>query len=118
MGYFTYHEVEVDNLKDVPQEQYEQDIIAMAQWLIDNTSEFEGTSMGDVDNIYGLIEYDALKWYDSTVDMTNLSKEFPDYGFVITGYGDDRDDIWKEYFHNGKSQFEGCRFVFGENELW
>lgn len=45
---------------------------------------------------------DPIPWYEYEEDLTYLSIMFPDYFFLLFGYGEDSDDIWRAYAHNGK----------------
>lgn len=62
--------------------------------------------------IEDMIENDIMKWYDHTEDMIELSKLFPTVVFTLDGHGEDRDDIWREYYFNGKNQFVQAKIVF------
>ena len=62
--------------------------------------------------IEDMIEDDVMKWYDHTEDMIELSKLFPTVIFTLEGNGEDRDDIWREYYFNGKSQYAPAKIFF------
>lgn len=55
-----------------------------------------------LDESLGCLE--PVKWYSNEEDMREVSKQFPDVLFCLHGEGDDSDDIWDEYFLNGRSQ--------------
>ena len=42
-------------------------------------------------------------WYDYDEDMLEVSRAFPRVHFVLSGDGDDNEDIWEHHFWNGKS---------------
>lgn len=46
------------------------------------------------------------KWDDHLKDMITFSKSYPDYYFYFSNKGDEQDDIWISFFHNGKSHIE------------
>lgn len=48
----------------------------------------------------GTLEYYG-KWYESNSDMKILSKAFPDVLFILRGFGEDDDDVWKYEYLNG-----------------
>lgn len=50
---------------------------------------------------------ESSKWNSWEEDMICLSLKFPDVLFTLSGDGDDSDDKWIAYFHDGKEQF--CR---------
>lgn len=84
MGYSTYHKLEI-------------------------TGEFD-PDLGVDDGYVTLSElqkgYDA-KWYDHRKEMTEMSKKYPKTLFTLRGSGEDygQDDMWKEYYKNGKFQY-------------
>ncbi len=61
-----------------------------------------GYALNDV-----LMCHDNVRWYSHEDDMLEVSKQFPNVLFCLHGQGDDSEDIWDEYFLNGKSQY--CR---------
>lgn len=42
------------------------------------------------------------KWYSHEDHMRKLSKVFPDALFTLTGHGEDEEDIWREFYKDGK----------------
>lgn len=49
-----------------------------------------------------LVSEDTMKWYDHDSDMMQLSTQFPDYYFLLSGQGEDPEDNWRTVYHNGK----------------
>jgi hypothetical protein len=47
-------------------------------------------------------EAESMKWYGYEEDMLALSKDYPDYLFILQGDGEDRGDDWVMYFKGGK----------------
>lgn len=45
-----------------------------------------------------------VKWYEYQDDMFKLSKAFPHLRFYVHGDGDDSDDLWEDYWQDGKFQ--------------
>ena len=58
--------------------------------------------------------YDATKWYDCDEDLKHFSRKHPDALFILSGEGEDNDDIWKAYFRNGRMYKEKAKIVFKE----
>ena len=59
-----------------------------------------------------LIGFDTIKWYDHYDEMRALSKYFPSLYFDLEGFGEGRDDIWREYFHNGEGMHSDAKIIF------
>jgi hypothetical protein len=52
--------------------------------------------------------------------MNEISKEYPNVIFELSGEGEESGDVWKNYYMNGKVQKCQARIVFDEfdeNEL-
>ena len=50
--------------------------------------------------------YESIKWYQSSSDMREISKNWPGTLFVLHGDGEDDDDKWAEFWLGGKSYTE------------
>lgn len=59
-----------------------------------------------------LIGFDTIKWYDHYNEMVALSKEFPSLYFELEGFGEEHDDMWREYFHNGEGMHSDAKIIF------
>lgn len=57
---------------------------------------------------------DSVKWYDHEKDMKQLSLQYPNSVFLLTGEGEENDDIWQKYFKNGKIQSCYAKITFDE----
>ena len=92
MGYYTQYSI-VYNTKTITPE-------------IDKMIEeaFENIDGGGWEYYDGQFWGDERKWYSQEVDMYNLSKQFPDVLFTVSGHGDDFDDVWEEHWQDGSMQ--------------
>lgn len=54
------------------------------------------------------------RWVEYEKDIALLSSKFPSTLFVLKGKGENSDDIWKEYFLNGKSQLCPARIIYDD----
>lgn len=61
-----------------------------------------------------LIMDDEMKWYDYDDDMRNLSLQFPDYVFVLSGQGEEYDDMWRWFYINGHARGGMAEIVYPE----
>lgn len=59
-----------------------------------------------------------LSWPNYIIDMKNLSKEFPDIVFLVEIYGGEPDDIWKDYFKNGKQERCYRHYYWDDPPIW
>jgi len=48
--------------------------------------------------------------------METISKKFPDIYFVITGYGEERDDNWRAYIHDGTIHIYEAVLDYGDSD--
>lgn len=109
MGYYTYFTMEARNIKN--EEEYNSIIYAMKEReLMQHNGESgifdEGKYYDDSHRAY-FEAYDECKWYDHEYDMMKFSRLFPDVTFRLSGDGEEREDMWHKYFHNG--EVEECR---------
>ena len=94
MGYYTTYSL---TLEEGPREQFQrmlEDIDAM---------------MGD--NEMSSFESINAKWYSYETDIKQLSLKYPDIIFRVNGDGEDSDDLWQDFWHNGKRFSERVRFA-------
>lgn len=47
---------------------------------------------------------DEIKWYDHRQDMCEYSKRYPELVFKLHGEGEETEDLWDEYYHDGRYQ--------------
>jgi hypothetical protein len=51
---------------------------------------------------YYFTSEDSIKWYSQEPDCIEVSKRFPNYLIVVTGFGEENADVWKAAYFNGK----------------
>lgn len=121
MGYYTAFDMEVTKTKDAMlqllQNGYfgptlsEEEQLEVAKALCNEDTYFEGCyEEGRARRSYSFCEQawdyflseDTMKWYDHDDDMKQLSMQFPDYYFLLSGRGEDHGDQWRKVYHNGK----------------
>jgi len=64
----------------------------------------------------------AAPWYEHEKHMQILSRKFPAYTFVLSGIGEEPEDMWKKFFTNGLMRQASARisYIFddtGENAV-
>ena len=57
---------------------------------------------------------DSLKWYNYDEDMRRISLAYPDITFVLSGEGEEVEDMWKAYYNNGESEHIDAELVYPE----
>lgn len=62
------------------------------------------------------LSYDSMKWYSHDRDILELSKHFPSVIFELSGEGEDHDDNWITYYHNGEMETLHGRIVYDQPE--
>lgn len=93
MGYYTRYDLKIDGTREE----------------IDRVSEYLYRTEISGYKLLKLSSYEPSKWYNHMEDMLDLSKEFPNVLFTLSGDGEDSGDFWKKYFKGGKVQI-----AFGE----
>lgn len=114
MGYYTAYNINYKVPEGEDREKFSQ---KLALGLYAANSDFYYAENYTIEE---MIESEMMKWYDYEEDMCKLSKLFPSVLFTLEGFGEERDDMWREYFFNGKCQYAPGRVVyeeFDENKL-
>ena len=106
MGYYTLYNISYDVPEGVDKKKFSNKL-AIGLYAIN--SEFGFFKDCEIED---LIEDEMKKWYSCEEDMIQLSKLFPEIVFTIEGWGEDREDIWREYFFNGKCQYAPAQIKF------
>lgn len=55
---------------------------------------------------------EEIKWVDHESVMRFYSKEFPETVFLLKGSGERFEDVWQEYYKNGRMQRTEARIAF------
>ena len=94
MGYYTRYSLEVHGIKNV------QEHIVLRE-MIDKFYCFQKDEFALYESEACFYPDDKAKWYSHENDMIRLSQFFPNMTFCLEGIGEDREDMWRKYFHNG-----------------
>jgi hypothetical protein len=129
MGYNTYYELSIDDTQfkieiakkkaaEVKEIQESNISDTLKEKLIKDVIGSYVRSAVTQNDVINLLSYDPFgdqcKWYDHEDDMRNVSKNFKDVLFVLTGNGEEAKDMWVKYFLNGKMQVENAVITYGE----
>ena len=55
-----------------------------------------------------------VKWYDWEKDLSRVSREFKDVIFKVRGVGEEDDDLWESWTHDGFTEKVGAIIRFPE----
>jgi hypothetical protein len=93
MGYYTWYSIE--------KVQGDPEVVAAFEADFENGN--IPTEYGSLDQMFSASgdAHDSMKWYDRVEDMTNISIAYANTLFVVSGQGEDHDDVWREYYRNG-----------------
>lgn len=86
MGYYTHH-----RLSSAPEDIEDTYATTLAEISGYDASCFDRYGSGE-----------TCKWYDHESDMIELSKVFPEVRFRLDGRGEGDNDLWVEWYHDGK----------------
>ena len=123
MGYYTYYTIKVaktsedvaygDFLEKEDTYQYANSLHKITQrYYNEPQTDLPKTNDEYMADYFENLFFDSCKWYEHDTDMLELSRMYPDMWFEVTGDGEEYEDLWKKYYHNGKMQ--ECR---GEIEI-
>lgn len=97
MGYYTRYEIDViEGSNDLIRE------------LIDESEEAEFAIDVDGDTL------NESKWYHHVDELIEFSKKHPEALIRLSGEGEENNDLWHEYYKNGKTQMCKAEIVYPE----
>jgi len=97
MGYRTLYMLSVIGTQEVEDEVVQHDLFP-ADWINTDTLNSE----------------EAVSWDQHTIDMIALSRAFPTVLLILSGEGDDSEDLWVMYFMNGMVQLACAKISYDE----
>lgn len=112
MGYYTRYNLEArGNINKQIQQEItkaldDMDILNYALW---------DPGFEDIESL-NWYSCDDVKWYEHQGQMKELSLKFPDITFELQGKGEEEDDYWREYYHDGMLEFCPGKVVYAEPE--
>lgn len=113
MGYYTYYSMEARKIKD--KNEFDAIIEEMTELeLYGYNGIFGESEYHEHDHEAFFRVFDEVKWYDHTYDMMKFSKIFPNVVFKLHGDGEERSDMWDEYYHNGEVETCSAQIIYPE----
>lgn len=101
MGYYTDFHMDIRNKlggligKDSPE--YNEISVAFNKIFLGRDYDAES----DNDYLEDVLDVANWKWYECDNDMAELSKQFPEYIFIVEGDGEEKEDWWIHWWENG-----------------
>lgn len=117
MGYYTSYILSVVNQDNFTKDQLKEASKKLAHRLGEDEYE-EFSDRQNIDDVFEWIGYDTRKWYEHEEDMTQLSLEYPDMIFLLEGWGEELDDVWRKYFKDGKMEVCGRNYYWDDAPEW
>lgn len=129
MGYYTYYELSIDDTqfqsenekkKNAEIKEIQESSIsdALKEKLIGEINNSYKSSFVTQNDVVEFLTFNPFsgqcKWYENTDDMCNVSKKYPNVLFILTGNGEEPEDMWVKYFMNGKVQIEKAVITYGK----
>lgn len=114
MGYYTNFYLEIANEDELAPDTERR----VAQFMVDEFDEFESWASSELNEmprpLEVIVAWESMKWYSHRDDMMLLSEKFPECKFVLCGEGEEREDLWKEYYYNGGFQYAPAYITYEE----
>ena len=90
MGYYTFYALEAE----------------------DGEAEEHSMTISMASGYGGDLFREPTKWYNHNNDMLKYSARNPDILFTLYGEGENKDDLWVNYYRNGKMQGERATITY------
>ena len=102
MGYCTQYEIAAYDA--ATREPVERELEYEMTYRLEEIS--SGYAVREEFERWGRVDFDLwaeepMKWYSHKEDMIVLSKEYPDYIFIVDGVGEEFPDAWRMWVKNG-----------------
>lgn len=110
MGYYTHYNLEaweVDTKRQIDESLESKIATHLARVAFEETDDDDYEYEGFDEILCG-----ELKWDHHSEDMKLISKNYPNLVFLLHGTGEVHTDIWREWFHNGHSEYIRARVTF------
>lgn len=141
MGYYTDFTLKIEVKKqEIRETQAAQDLLAflrragfdtdeytVGRMITENIQHFDLGEVDErdiIDRLKEISDYESwydhddewklseVKWYDHKDHMKQLSKEYPDVTFILSGDGEEQGDVWREVWVNGSVKRQKAQLVF------
>lgn len=104
MGYYTKYDLDMEKrtAESLPSE--EEVLKTLAQII--------GMDFDEKNPCFDEFFEEPLKWYGHDRDMKMISSLYSGVLFSLTGWGEEQDDIWVNYYLDGESYFRKAEIKF------
>lgn len=118
MGYYTDFHMDIRNKLGelITKESPEYSKISVAFNKIFLGRDYDAES--DNDYLEDVLDVANWKWYECDNDMAELSKQFPEYTFVLEGDGEEKQDWWIHWWENGYQSSSEAEIVAPQGPEW
>ena len=104
MGYYTKYDLDMEKrtAESLPSEEE----------VLKTLAPIIGMDFDEENPYFDVFFEEPLKWYGHDQDMKMISSLYPGVVFALTGWGEEQDDIWVNYYLDGNSYFHGVEIKF------
>lgn len=110
MGYYTWFTIKIEDCDTLLREEVDH--------LNDSFLSNFDTLLEHGQKIYQSDPRELYKWYGWKDELANISFCYPRLKFTLTGNGEDNDDMWIAYAHQGTVQVEIAKITYDPCKLW
>ena len=106
MGYYTQYEMKLvtdktNAIGDSDFRIYDKENFVEEKELAIALNEIAEITDAPVECFDDCLSWD-MKWYEHREHMCQLSARYPKLYFKLAGWGEEREDVWEEIYHDGK----------------
>lgn len=104
MGYYTKYDLDMKKrtAESLPSEEE----------VLKTLAQIDGIDFDEENPCFDEFFEEPLKWYGHDRDMKMISSLYSGVLFTLTGWGEEQDDIWVNYYLDGNSYFHGVEIKF------
>lgn len=112
MGYYIDFELEIQNIDKA--ENIEKSVEELCPDLVESIQYNGGVAENEIKS--GFVAFNA-KWYERENELIALSERYPELNITLFCKGED-DEMWVEYYKEGKFEQGTVSLKYSETTLW